>query len=94
MAIQLDFTWRGVMVPNAYVRIDHIAGGKRENRPTPDHPGEAVWQAVAGIYATAQEPVPILQVGLVVPFVDDQSPFVPLYEALKLLPEFAGATDC
>lgn len=95
MAIKLNFIWRGVTIPQAYVRIDHISGGKREERVTPSMPGTAVWQASVGIYADPSQDVPILVLSVTVPISNiNQSPFISLYAALKAMPEFAGAVDC
>lgn len=94
MALQLDFPWRGVTIPQAYVRLDHVRGGKRENRSTPQMPGEAIWHGVVGIYADANQPVPLFTVDVIVPWVADQDPFPVLYAALKAAPEFAAAVDC
>ena len=95
MAIKLNFIWRGVTIPQAYVRIDHIQGGKREERVTPSMSGTAVWQASVGVYADSGQNVPILVLGISVPITDiNESPFIPLYAALKAMPDFAGAVDC
>lgn len=100
MAIKLNFIWRGVNVPQAYVRIDHISGGKREPRGIPPPPGQtsitaAIWMATAGIYADPAQGVPILTLNLTASLTDaNETPFVALYAALKALPEFAGAVDC
>lgn len=94
MAITLNMNWRGVNIPNAYVRIDHTRGGKRENRHTPQMPGEAIWHAVVGVYASSEETVPIFTVDVIVPFTAEESPFPSLYATLKMAPEFEGAIDC
>jgi hypothetical protein len=94
MAITLDFVWRGVTIKGAYVRIDHISGGKREDRMTPDQSGVGVWKGQIGVYADDKQAVSVLTMGVVVPFTVDVSPLVPLYAELKKMPEFSGATDC
>lgn len=94
MAITLNFKWRGLTIPGAYIRVDHVRGGKRENRVTHDMPGEAIWHGVAGVYATPEEDTPIFTVDVVVPFIADESPFPALYSALKAAPDFEGAVDC
>lgn len=94
MALTKDMTWRGVPITGAYIRVDHVRGGKRENRPTPQHDGEAIWQAHVGIYADQNQPVPVLTVDVIVPFLPDESPFPAIYAALKASADFAGAVDC
>ena len=39
MAIQTDYEFNGVVIPNAYIRIDRIMGGKRDG-----------WSGVALVY--------------------------------------------
>ena len=94
MAISLNFSWRGLTIPNAYIRIDTVKGGKRENRPTQQMPGEAIWHAIAGVYANPEEVVPLFSVDIVIPFTSEVSPYPSLYAALKAAPDFAGAVDC
>ena len=93
MAIKLPMTWRGINIPNAYIRIDRIQGGKRERRSTSQDPGEAIWQATVGIYADATQDVPALTMSITAPLVNEDRPFPALYAALKALPEFSGAVD-
>lgn len=94
MAITLNLPYLGLLIPNAYIRIDQVTGGKREGGPVPDSPKLAIWRGTAGVYASKEQDQPILQAFVIVPFISDQSPFPALYEALKLLPEFAGSVDC
>lgn len=95
MAITLNFEWRGVMIPGAYVRIDYVRGGKRGGvTPQQQSEDQGVWLGGVGIYASAAEPVPFLTTDVEVPWVGEESPYGPLYAALKARPEFEGATDC
>ena len=83
MAITKSFSLRGITVPNAYIRVDRIMGGKYSG-----------FQAEAGIYASSSASLPIDTVGLSFGFVADKDLLVTGYEALKGLPEFSGAADC
>jgi hypothetical protein len=94
MALTLNLPWRGLVIPNAYVRIDHVRGGKREGNITPNSPTLALWYAVAGVYADENQQIPLWTLDVRVPFFADESPFGPLYDELKALPEFEGAVDC
>lgn len=94
MAIMLDLSWRGVVVPNAYVRVDRITGGKREFSPNPQVPGQSVWVGVFGIYANPSESVPLWAVEVIIPFDTEESPFPGLYAALKESPDFSNGVDC
>lgn len=94
MAISCDFSWRGIVVKNAYIRVDKIFGAKRPDLVVPDNPIEPKWFAAVGIYADSEQSVPIVVLDISIPFVTDQSPYPGLYEALKNMPQFPGATDC
>lgn len=83
MAITKSIEVRGVVLPSAYIRLDRITGGK--------HAG---FNGEAGIYASSSASLPIDTVGLSFGFVADQDLLVTGYDALKCLPEFAGAEDC
>lgn len=99
MAIKKDYTWRGVLVPQAYIRIDQISGGMRVPRGIPKPANEppvtaAIWLATVGIYADATQYVPIMTLNLSAPITNpNESPFAALYAALRALPEFTGALD-
>lgn len=93
MAIKIPMTWRGISIPNAYIRVDRIQGGKRENRSTPQEPGEAIWHATVGIYADENQLAPALTLTVTAPMTGEDRPFAVLYAALKALPEFSGAVD-
>jgi hypothetical protein len=45
MAIQTNYDFNGLTVPNAYVRIDRLFGSSREN-----------WSALIGVYMTQEIP--------------------------------------
>jgi hypothetical protein len=94
MALSTNYTWRGVTINDAYIRVDHILGGKREGRITPEMPGEQIWSATVGIYADSAQDVPITTLSVIVPMVIEDTPFDTIYTHLKTLPEFTGATDC
>ncbi len=94
MAISCDFTWRGIVVKNAYIRVDKIFGSKRPELPIPDAPNEPKWYAAVGVYADSGQNIPLLIVDVSIPFVTDESPYPGLYSALKTMPEFSGAVDC
>ena len=94
MAIRLNFTYRGVVIPQAYIRINHITGGKYEDKVTPNNVRIPTWRATVGVYASATEETPIVTLSVTTPLTNmNQSPFVSLYAALKAMPEFAGAVD-
>lgn len=93
MAIQCNFVWRGITIPNAYIRIDFVSGGKRMNGVTPEQPTESVWQGDAGIYGNKDEKTPLFVTSVRTPWNGEQSPYPVLYEALKSQPEFSGAID-
>ena len=93
MAIRKDITWRGVLIKNAYIRIDHVRGGKRENRTVPTDAGQSEWYGEISVYANRNEPVPIFTMSASIPFEDNQAPYPAMYVAIKNLPEFAGSTD-
>lgn len=97
MAITLEFTWRGVVLPNAYVRLDDIRGSKLSTRPMPQQGSTGVWHSVVGIYAdsvAATQHPPVLTLDVSIPFVTDEAPMPLLYAMLKTMPEFSGAIDC
>lgn len=94
MAISKTLVWRGMTIPDAYIRIDRIIGGKREGRVTPEMPGVAVWYGTVGVYANPEQLVPIYVLDVSIPLDLENLPFSELYTELKLLPEFAGAIDC
>lgn len=94
MAISCDFQWRGVVIKNAYIRVDKIYGSKRVELPIPDAPNDPKWFASAGVYADPNQTVPVLIVDVSIPFVTDESPYPRLYATLKAMPEFSGAVDC
>lgn len=52
MALKMDIVWRGIRIPNAIIRIDHIYGGKRDG-----------WDAKIGMYQSEQlaNPEPLEQ---------------------------------
>lgn len=93
MAIRKDITWRGVLIKNAYIRIDHVRGGKRENRIVPTDEGQSIWQGQVSVYADKNEPVPIFVTDVSIPFADNQAPYPSMYAAMKASPEFLGAAD-
>lgn len=86
MALQLDFTDtdKGLVVPNAYAKIERFHGDKN-----------VVFFDVA-IFSSAQARTdnkqPFHNIGFEVPYTDGMS-IQMLYDYLKTLPEFAGATD-
>lgn len=83
MAIACNYDYKGLTVPSAYIRVDHLFGGKRGG-----------WGANIGIYASSEQQDPITQMGVNAAYVANESPLVTLYHALKELPAFAGAVDC
>lgn len=93
MALQKTITYRGLTIPNAYIRVDTMAGGKRERRATPQTSGEAVWAATVGIYADAGQGMPVIEMEITVPFDPAQRPMPQIYAALKALPDLSEATD-
>ncbi len=94
MAIQCDYIWRGVTIADAYIRVDTIAGGKRDGFIVPEIPFDPKWRAVIGVYANANQPEPFIKLDISIPWDGDNSPYPGLYAALKSMPEFSGATDC
>lgn len=94
MALCGEFTWRGVTVPSAYVRIDSIRGGKYMPQIVPERPTESYWSATAGVYADNTQSVPLLSVDVKAPFTVEESPYPGLYAALKQIPSLSGMVDC
>jgi hypothetical protein len=83
MAIQCAVDFNGLQIPNAYIRIDRIFGGKREG-----------WNSVVGVYANAEAAAPVETFNASAPYVADECPFCAVYTALKTLDRFADAVDC
>lgn len=83
MAISCNYDFKGLTIPSAYIRVDHLFGGKRGN-----------WGANVGVYASSEHSDPITQFGINAAYVADEIPLVTLYRALKEVPACAGATDC
>ncbi len=83
MAITKSVSFRGITLPNAYMRIDRIMGGKYSG-----------FQVEAGIYAAAGEAQPLTMVGFSFEYVAGQDVLPTAYAAMKTIPEFADATDC
>ena len=83
MAITQYLTVRGILLPEAYIRIDRLTGGKY-----------AGFQAEAGLYASRDVSFPLDTVGFAFDFVVGEDLLVTAYAALKRLPEFTEAKDC
>lgn len=93
MALKKTLTYRGLTIPGAYIRVDTMAGVKRQRRATPQVPGEAIWAATVGIYAAAGQDMPVIEMEITVPFDPAQRPMPQIYAALKALPDLADAED-
>jgi len=83
MAITQSLTVRGIVLPEAYIRIDRLTGGKY-----------AGFQAEVGLYARQDVSLPLDTVGFAFGFVAGQDLLETAYAALKGLPEFKEAKDC
>lgn len=94
MALQCNYTFKGIQVPNAYVRLDRVSGSKREGSMVPQMPGQALWMANVVVFAEDK----ITQITydvFTLPLEDfNVNIFDLFYTHLKTLPEFAGAVDC
>jgi hypothetical protein len=90
MAIKGSYTWRGVSLPEAYVRIANVQGNPRE--------GFAIEFAIYSSPAFAANPdnkykfMQGAQVRVEAP--DPTQLFSLAYAALKQLPEMSGFVDC
>lgn len=94
MALQCNYNFKGIQVPNAYVRIDRVSGCKREGSITPQMPGQALWLANVEIF-TQDKTTPITYGVFTLPLEEfNINIFEHFYAHLKTLPEFAGAVDC
>ena len=86
MALAQAITFNGLSVPNAYIRVDRIFGGKREG-----------WNSVVSVYASqeaAEIYAPLEQLNQSAPYDDgEMNPYKKLYAALKA-EKFKEATDC
>ncbi len=94
MAIQCNFNWRGILIKDAYIRVDIVTGGKRWGQIVPEMPFQSIWQGQVGIYSNSDERVPLLTMDISCPWNGEESPYPTLYDTLKAMPEFAGAVDC
>lgn len=94
MAISVDYQYRGIIIPSAYVRVDHFSGGKREGKITPDMEGTPLICADVGIYTDSEQQVPFTVASVSVPLQIEETPFYTIYSYLKTLPEFECAIDC
>ena len=86
MALTQAITFNGLSVPNAYIRVDRIFGGKREG-----------WNSVVSVYASqeaAETCAPLEQFNQSAPYDENEmNPYKKLYAALKA-DKFKEATDC
>jgi len=87
VALTQSITFGGIEIPNAYIRIDRIFGGKREG-----------WNSVVSVYASADaaatcEPLKQFNVPTEYPAIEE-NPYVLLYRAIKGMDEYAEAQDC
>jgi hypothetical protein len=87
VALTQSITFNGLSVPNAYIRIDRIFGGKREG-----------WNSVVSVYASQEAAAtrePLKQFNVPAEYsAIEENPYVLLYRAIKGLDEYAEATDC
>ncbi len=87
MALTQSITFGGIEIPNAYIRIDRIFGGKREG-----------WNSVVSVYASqeaAADCEPLKQFNVPAEYsAIEENPYILLYRAIKGLDEYAEATDC
>jgi hypothetical protein len=87
MALTQSITFNGLSVPNAYIRVDRIFGGKRDG-----------WNSVVSIYASAEASSscePLKQFNCYTEYsAIEENPYVLLYHAIKGLDEYAESTDC
>lgn len=82
MALKMNVSRLGLQIPDAYIRIDRLMGGKRFG-----------WQAEVGIYASHAQHRPIDVFGVDCAFVDNEHPLATIYRAVKETPEFKNALD-
>lgn len=94
MALSVNYQYRGITIPSAYVRVDHFYGGKREGIITPDMEGTPLICADVGIYTDSEQQVPFTVASVSVPLEIEETPFCTIYAHLKTLPEFSDAIDC
>ena len=83
MAITKTISLRGITIPDAYIRVDRIMGGKYSG-----------FQAEAGIYAGPDVQQPLEIIGFTFAFAAGEDLMETAYEAAKSVPEFAGCSDC
>jgi hypothetical protein len=83
MAITKSILLRGITVPDAYIRVDRIMGGKYSG-----------FQAEAGVYAGPDLPQPLEIIGFFFGYVAGKDLMESAYDAAKAVPEFSGCSDC
>lgn len=94
MAICANFTWRGVTISSAYIRIDYVYGGKRVPKVVPDRPYESYWVGNVGVYSEETQEEPFYTTAVSVPYVAEESPYPLLYAVVKAMPEVINPVDC
>lgn len=82
MGLKKSLSHRGLSVPQGYIRVDRISGGKLIG-----------FNVEAGIYSDKNQPQPLDVVSTAFEFVPGSDIYSQAYEALKLLPQFSGALD-
>lgn len=84
MALQVTLNFKGITIPAAYIRIDRIFGGKKEE-----------WNSVVGVYASqeaAETENPLETFNQATEYVSEENPFTLIYTALK--EKYPEAADC
>lgn len=82
MALQGNFVYNGVTIPNAYIKVELINMNKSNINVT------VVWRASAGS-------TPLQNQNFGFPYnISGNNPIAQAYIALKALPEFSSTADC
>jgi len=82
MAISKTVTFRGISIPNAYIRVVRFDGNKSK------------LAALIGYFGSATSEI-FDSMNVDVPYdVTGANPLAQIYDYIKTLPDFAGAVDC
>lgn len=86
MALQGSYSFNGITIPTAYVRVQAFIGSKFQG-----------WHVNAAVYATqaiAETPgaEPVTSVEADAAYVTNQNPYLTVYNALAALPALTGFT--
>lgn len=82
MAIQCNYDFNGILIPNAYIRVDRVTGSSKEG-----------WNSLVGVYnVVGDEKKLITQFNKSTSYSENERGYVSLYNALKA--DYAESVDC